>query len=184
MSQNIEDALRSLRYYVAQHLLEYSEDFDIRLAIEDDAWERPAAVVQSAGPAQLGNTSRRIATYLRPFAVYIYPVSKPDPKAAQLEATRIEGVVQQMFRVGGHLGHPSRIPLFDWSGIEDNDPLGDADPTGYMSISDLNVDHRPDPDDEKLQTVIVNIRLGWRAPGEAAVEGPEVAGSTVTPDVA
>lgn len=184
MSQNIEDALRSLRYYVAQHLLDYNADFDIRLAIEEDAWERPAAVVQSAGPVQLGNTSRRIATFIRPFALYIYPPTQPDAKAAQLEAARVENVVQQMFRVGGHGGYPARIPLYDWSEIANNDPLGEADPTGYLTVADLNADHRPDPDDEKLQTIVVNLRVNWRAPAASQVEGPEIEEVNLGRDVA
>jgi hypothetical protein len=180
----IENALRSLRYYVAQHLLDYNEDFDIRLAIEEDAWERPAATVQSAGPAELQNTTRRVATSIRPFAVYIYPAIQADAKAAQLEASRVEDAVQRMFRVGGFGGHPARVPLYDWSDVADNEALGEADPLGYMFVSDSNVDHRPDPDDERLQTVIVNVRLNWRSAAEVPSEGAEIETVSIDRDVA
>jgi hypothetical protein len=155
-------------------MLAYDSAYDIRLAVEEDAWERPAAIVQPAGPVIVANTSRRIGTMVRPFAIYIYPPKQDTAKAAELEAERVEGVVFNMFRVGGYGGYPARLPSYDWTGVEDNEALIDADAIAYLFVSDSNIDHRPDPDDETLQTVIAEVRLNWRTPGQASGTGPIV----------
>lgn len=182
MSQQTIDVLRSLRYYLTQYLKAHDSDYDIRLAIEEDAFARPMGVVQTAGPAQMRNEGRRITTTIRPYAFYIYPPEGATVKEAELEVARVEGVIQQLFQVGGHGGHPSRIPLWDWDGLDDNDPLGNREPVAYATVADCNVDHRADSDDEKLQTVFANVRLSWRGPAQGEVLGPLIATQTVVPE--
>lgn len=167
MSQDPRDILRSLHYHVAQHLLDHDGNYDIRLAIEEQAWDRPCAVIQAAGPIQLQNQGRRIAVSTRPFAAYIYPAQGSTPKDAELEAQRVEAIVAQIFQVGGQGGYPMRIPLFDWEEIGDDEGLpGEAEPVAWMSVMDATTDHKADPDDETMQTIFMNFRVKWRDIGE------------------
>lgn len=178
-----------------KHLRTEIPTIDVRLAIEEDAWQRPSAIVQTAGPALLSNTSRRISKYIRPFAIYIYPTEATDPREAELAAQRVENIVQRMFHKGGFQGHPARIPMWDWTEVADGTSLETElipapdpepvdykpqyrapDPIAYMRINDSNVDHRSDPQDEKLTTIIVNVRLEWRDLGEVDPVTPEVDG--------
>lgn len=173
MSQEPRDITRSLHFHVMQFLKEYNNDYDIRIAIEEDAWERPAAIVQSAGPAILNNRGRRVAETIRPYSIYVYPQKGENPKLAELEALRVEGVIARIFQVGGNGGRPRRIPVFDWSEVLDTDGLPEgAEPVGFMRVTDASVDHKPDPDDENLQTVWATIRLNWRGVGEPKPGGP------------
>lgn len=169
------DITRSLRRYAWKHLEAYDEDFDVRLAIEEDAFERPMAVVQTAGPVQTGNQGRRTTTFIRPFVIYAYPKEGATAKEAELNALQVEETLYKAFRQGGHYGHPARIPIHDWSEVDYDEALPDdawEGRIGYMRVTDCNVDHRPDPDDEKLQTVICNVRLDWLGYGEIPEDGP------------
>lgn len=182
MSQEPRDVIRSIHYHVAQHVKAYDAEFDIRLAIEEDAWERPAAIVQTAGPAVLSNQGRRIAETIRPFVVYLYPKAGATPKLAELEAQRLEGALAKIFQVGGFGGHPARIPLFDWSEIADGEGLPDGtEHVAWLKVKDATVDHKPDPDDETLQTVYANLRVSWRGVGEPMPSGPTLESITTTP---
>lgn len=176
------DITRSLHYLIVQFLKEYSKDYDIRIAIEEDAWERPAAVVQTAGPAVLSNRGKRIAETVRPYSIYVYPAKSETPKLAELEAQRVEGILARVFQVGGHRSRPRRIPIYDWSEVEDTEGLpSEAEPIGFMKVTDANVDHKPDPDDETLQTVWATIRVNWRGTGEPLPGGPTLESVTIKP---
>lgn len=184
MNNEPRDILLSLRYYLADHIRAYNNEYDIRIAIEEDAFARPCAVVQTGGPAVLSNEHRRIAKTIRPFAIYVYPQQGPTAKAAELEAARVEGIVAAAFQRGGFRGHPARIPLYDWSAVEDEgDPLPeDAKPIAWAKIEDSSVDHKADGDDETLTTIWANLRLSWHGIGEAypeseTLESVKVSGS-------
>jgi hypothetical protein len=183
MSQQPRDALRSLHHYTAQHLLALDEEYDIRLAIEEDAWERPCAVVQSAGGISVGNRGRRVATSLRPYSIYVYPPAGSTAKDAEHIAARVEEQLAAMFQVGGYGGYPARIPNFDWADIDDDVGLpDDARPVAWLSVADASVDHKADPDDETLQTVWATIRLNWRGMGEPMPIGETLRSVSVEPD--
>ncbi len=174
MSDNSERDIRmSLRYYIARHLRAYEPKYDVRMAIEEDAWERPCAVVQTAGPVIPTNVGYRIASNIRPFVAYVYPARGENPKLAELEAARVESVLKAAIQKGGHDGRPARVPVFDFDDIPDEggeeewaELEASGDPMAYLTIMDASVDHKADPDDETLQTVWINIRLRWRAKGE------------------
>lgn len=202
MTQTLEDATKSLRFYVMKHLRAEIPTIDVRLAIEEDAWQRPSAIVQTAGAAQLSNTSRRISMYIRPFAIYVYPEKANTAREAELAAQRVESIIQRAFRKGGFQGHPARIPMWDWTEIDEGESLESVlipapdpepidyepqyrapDPIAYMRVNDSNVDHRSDPQDEKLQTIITNIRLEWRDLAEVDAVGSLVDGSTLQNEV-
>ena len=166
------DALRSLHWYVAQHLLEYDENFDIRIEGEETDFERPSALVTTAGPNNMTG-SHRITTNIRPHTVYIYPPRGATTKDAKFEAENLVHVCEQMFRIGGHQGHPARVPNFDWDEVPAGTPLpDDASPVAYLRVSSLGVDEHKDPDDPKLRTVVCDVRVTWTSEARPLATGP------------
>lgn len=174
----------SLRYYIAKHLRAYNGKYDVRMAIEEDAWERPCGVVMPSGPTQATSPHFRIAENNRPFSIYVYPEQGGSPKLAVMEALRVEAVIKAAFQKGGQGGRPMRIPVFDFSAIadegesilEDDGEGGEKEPDvyQYVRVMDASVDHKADPDDETLQTVFGNFRVKWRDKGEEYPNSPKL----------
>lgn len=172
MSRTKSDAIRSLRRYITHFL---DDDFDVRIESDDTVWERPTCLIDTAPQVITGGP--KVMEIVMPVSIFAYPVEKENGEAAKIEAMRVEDLFVQAFRIGGNGGRPCRIPLFDYDSamepvLNDNEEeigqkLPDSvEPEGMLWLLDFNTDTRRDPEDEKLQTVLVDGRVRWARPGE------------------
>lgn len=171
MSRTKVDVIRSLKRYIVDFL---DEEFDVRIESEDTTWARPSVIIDTA--AQVPTGGPKIMDIVMPVTIFAYPEEKSSGEAAKLEALRVEDLFIQAFRIGGHGGRPCRTPLFSFDVMEpvldkDEKVIGEqlpegAKPEGMIWLLDFNTDTRRDPEDEKLQTVIVEGRVRWTRPGE------------------
>lgn len=93
----------------------------------------------------------------------------PGPYATMekaLEACAVtEKAVYAGLRTGVALGHPSRIPLYDYTGVgldADVQPT-DRHTSDYIRISGLSFNTLADPEDRRLQTLLVAFTAQWRS---------------------
>lgn len=176
MSRTSIDARRSIHKYVTEFL---PDDFDVRISIDQEVWERPSAVVQYAGPQALTG-GPKVYEATRPFVVYAWPTKDEDVEQSELNALDIEEAFVQTLQIGGVLGgRPRRIPLFDYDGVGRDEAIDpDAELDGYLRVLDCSTDTRRDPDDDRAWTVLMNLRVRWSRLGEPKEElqGPIMEG--------
>lgn len=176
MSRTSTDALRSIQKYAAEYL---PSDFDVTIAIDEDSWERPSALVDWTTPGTYQSPSPKVFDITRSFAIYAWPVRDQDNVVkSKLEAMAVEEMFVGAFQIGGALGgRPRRIPLFDYEGIGFDEGLpAEAELDGYLRLVDLTVEPRKDPGDDSAWTVVVTGRCTWRQLGEGK---DELEGNTV-----
>lgn len=167
------DALRSVKRYVA---LALGDDWEIRLSREEGAFARPfARVWQVAGTTYPLTGGRWLADMTQPFVVAAYPPPGRDPDQAMLFAQRTENALYRAFRVGVADGRPLRVPLYNYFRVSDWE-AGTWYPHAFMRVNDISTQPFPDPDDNKLWTVVCDVRLTWRRLGETRPEAPKFTG--------
>lgn len=163
------DALRSLKRYTA----EIFTDWEVRLAEEQAAFERPFALVGPAGN-EVYRGPAHTADVVFPCAIHLYPEKGETPEAALMGALDVSEWLFQGFRQGIGYGGPLRVPLWDYTGVALNEGAtervalpGDDDHMhgDYMRVEDLSANRIKDPDEPTLYTVAVDVRLGWRRVG-------------------
>lgn len=163
------DALRSMKRYVA---LALGDAWEIRLSREEGAFERPfARVWQVAGTTYPRTSSKWLADMVQPFVISAYPERGDTSDRALLAAQAVEEQMFQAFRRGIGDGRPFRIPLCDYS----NTSLSNGAEwvtNAFMRVTDLSTQPFPDPDDDKLWTVVCDVRVTWRRPAYIQPEGP------------
>lgn len=155
------DAVRSLKRYTAEVL----PDWEVRLSREEGAFKRPFARVGAAAPFTVPNGRPWMVDYVMPAFIHLYPERKGSPDEAYLHANEIADEVGLAFRVGGvGLAQAQRIPLFDYDGISlfEAAPQDNRNATDFLRVSDLSIETQPDPDEEYLTFVVVDLRLTWR----------------------
>lgn len=181
------DALRSLKRYTAEILT----DWEVRLAEEQAAFERPFALVGPAGP-ELYRGSAHTSDVVFPCAINLYPTKGETPEAALMNALDASEWIYQGFRMGVGYGGPLRVPLWNYYGVALNEPAteglrlaGDDDHWhgDYMRVDDLSVSRIRDPDEATLYTVAVDVRLGWRRVGRLPSTGEIPTASLVTAEL-
>jgi hypothetical protein len=182
------DALRSLKRYTAEVL---PDEWEVRLAEEQAAFERPFALVGPAGP-ELYRGPAHTADVVFPCAINLYPEKGSTPEEALIWALETSEFIYQGFRMGVGYGGPMRVPLWDYNGVALNEVSteglrlqGDDDHWhgDYMRVDDLSVNRVKDPDEPTLYTVAVDVRLGWRRVGRLPSAGEIPTASLVTFDL-
>lgn len=166
MSRKAADIGRSLKRYLALHL---PEDYDVRLETDPGAFERPALMIVTL--PTVSQSSRRWFQITQPFTCYGYPQQGESPFDAEDKARELEDALLTSIEVGGQGGHPRRVPIFNYDGI-DREHAVEGDPEGFAWVQDLSTEVRADPEEELLRTVIMEVRLRWRRLGEQPEEGP------------
>lgn len=168
MGRDHRSALRSVKRYVAAAL---GDDWEVRLSREEGAFARPfCRVWQVAGTTYPLTGGRWLADLSQPFVIAAYPERRHTPDQALLAAQRVENTLYRAFRVGVGDGRPFRVPLVNYEGVPEDQP-GEWHPRAFMRLADLSTQPFPDPDDDKLWTVVCDIRLTWRRVAETT-DGP------------
>jgi hypothetical protein len=170
-----EDTLRSLKRYTAEVL---GEAWEVRLPDDDAAFERPFARVEAAGPMNALGGSRWIAEAVRPYAIVAYPEVGSTVGETALIAARVEDQLYHAFRAGVGLGRPLRVPLYDYTGVPDDEGSVARHPSDFMRVTDLSVNTVTDPDAPEYSAVVADVRLSWARPAGTLPAGRVV--ETVT----
>jgi hypothetical protein len=135
---------------------------------------RPSAVVVQAIP-QNNTGSAYVRDVSQDYDAFLYPVgTEGQPVASRIEAERLKHQVDMAMTQGLKVGdvyysRTMRLPAFDYDGVPWNEGLPPgAEPYDYYPVSNWSVEVRPDPDDDTLYTVLVNLRLQWRVDGDTS----------------
>lgn len=130
---------------------------------------RPLAVVRPVGPRTSGGTAY-VRHYVRQWEIFAYPPgNRDDPQLGYYEAER---VMNDLVRAldSGHAAAGSkalRVPLYDFSGVTDTTfLLVGAQPIDYLVVSNVDADIQPDPEQDGLFTVMVDLRVNWSDDGD------------------
>jgi hypothetical protein len=183
------DAMRSMTRYLYQSL---GEEWEVRFTDEEGVFERPFLALTSL-PARRTAHGAFHGEMARTFSVVAYPIEKPTPDEAKVEAERVVELLHKAFGVGTHApsfgrtntygptqtirrGHPWRVPLYDYSNVtlEEAATEGDRDPRDFMRVEEpptfgaLEGRARTD-EEETLWVVTGEIRVKWSV-GAGVVE--------------
>ena len=155
------DALRSLKRYAA---LVLGDEWEVRLWDEPGKFAFPFARVAKVGPTLM--TGPKIHTdVVQPFALHCYPPPDDSLEVAVLQAEQVEEILYIGFREGVSGGYPMRVPLFDY-GMVPGEGAGAVavarEPHDYLRVEDFSVNRLADPTDERLISVVCDVRCGWR----------------------
>jgi hypothetical protein len=185
------DVLRSLVVYLSQSL---GDEWEIRPADEEGAFDRPFCKVAAATPMSVRPQGTVVMECSQTFAVVCYPVETDSPLEARMEAERVVELLYQAFLIGTHAasygrqhniglpdkawrrGHPMRIPLYDFDGIGLHEPVSelDRDSRDFISVTEpptfgpLEGTARSE-EEETLYVVTGELRCRWVRSG-AVVE--------------
>jgi hypothetical protein len=165
-----EDALRSLKRYVAVAL---GDAWEVRLSREEGAFQRPFARVTQSGAASYPKGGKFLSDVIQPFSIYAYPSAGATPDEGLVAAQQAENALYRAFQAGVELGHPRRVPLFNYTDVS-LDEAGAWFPRAYLRVDDLSMQPFADPDENRLWTVVADVRLTWRRTPIPAETGPVV----------
>jgi hypothetical protein len=157
------DAIRSLARYMT---LAFGEDFEVGYFAEEGTFARPGISVVAAGPELAGGGTRHTVDIIQPFALYAYPSPGESVEEGFFNAMGAQEKFFQAFRVGIEEGRPMRVPLYDYEGVALNEGTILRRYPDFLRILDLSVERKQAPEDERLWTVICEIRAGWRRTAE------------------
>lgn len=178
VGRTASDALRSLKRYVS---LALGDDWEVRLGREEGAFERPfARVWQVAGSTYPTTGGKWLSDIVQPFVISAYPLRAETSDGAVMGAQAVEDTLYRAFRVGVGDGRALRVPLCNYTGVALDQP-GVWFPVGYMRVNDLSTQPFPDPDDDKLWTVVCDVRLTWRRLAETIPSSGVLDGVTISP---
>lgn len=172
------DALRSVKRYVAAAL---GSEWEVRLSREEGAFDRPfARVWQVAGTTYPLTGGRWLADVVQPFVISAYPVMGATPDDALISAQAVEELLYVAFRSGVADGRPLRVPLYSYTDVALNG-AGNPLPLAFMRVNDLSTQPFPDPDENRLWTVVCDVRLTWRRLSDARPGTQPLTDVTVAP---
>lgn len=160
------DAQRSLRRYIGEILPAY----DVQ-PVREEGQDRPLAVVRPIPGADVNSGSAYIHDITQRFQVFVYPQgTEGDPVAGTLEAEQVADLLRRAFLQGGFGGgYAWRVPVFDYDGVPAT-PTAEQVPTEPYDFLLLgrpfHIEQRPDPDDDTLFTVTLDLRLSWSDVGD------------------
>ena len=158
------DALRSLKRYAA---LALGSEWEVRLWDEPGNFAFPFARVAKVGPTLM--TGPAIHTdVVQPFAIHCYPPAQERLEVAVLRAEVVEEKLYTGFRIGVSEGRPMRVPLYDYTLVPETGAGAVAIsryPHDYLRVDDLSINRLHDPTDERLISVVADVRCSWRRSG-------------------
>lgn len=166
--RSLLDALLSVQKYVADTL---GSEWDVRLATGrgEVVADHPLALVVKVGDAAPSGGSALYTEVVQPMAVHCYPLPQATAEGSIVAATIVEERLQLAFRYEGiGLGHPLRLPLFDYDGVEDVS-LGDStvrNAHDYLRIDGFSTSQVAEPQDPRKIRVIVAFTARWRRTGK------------------
>jgi hypothetical protein len=137
-------------------------------------------VWQVAGTTYPSGGGKWLADLQQPFVISAYPERGDNPDDALLSAQAVENTLYGAFRVGVGDGRPMRVPLCNYTGVPTNGP-GVWNPPIFMRVNDLSTQPFPDPDDNKLWTVVCDVRVTWRRIAAVLPDTPPLTGVSVAP---
>lgn len=157
-----EDVMRSLKRYVASILDQADDVYDVRLGREEYT-QRPMAVVRTLGDT-LFSGPRHTMDITQPFELFVYPtIDDPDePVTNSLKAQRTAQLLAEGFSSGVLPGRSMRVPVWSYEGVAWN-AAASGPQVGFAAVEGLSAQVAVDPDDDSLFTVMINMRLKWRA---------------------
>lgn len=175
--------LRSFKRFLS---LVLPEDWDIQL-VRREPQTRPLAVVRFIGPAPSVGTAY-LRRYTQSVEVLLYPAGREaDPVYGEVEARSAQHLVERAID-SGHAAAGSfamRVPLFDYTEVElapaSTDPQDialaelpiDAVPLDYLVVTDLTGQTLPDPEQDDMFTVTIDLRVMWSDDGDRSrFDGP------------
>lgn len=186
-----EDVHRSLRRWCTLALDDVTDpgaEWVVELVRREVAdQERPVAVVENAGPmipkrAQRQSIGRLVGhggmdrDLVQPWTLTAYPITEGSARDCALRAERIAAKLFDAVSLGMTVdGAPLRIALYEYEGLgfTEADP---EDPYDYLWVDDFSGRAIPDSFDDRRFTVVLTLRLSWRAPGRAMPPTPDAVG--------
>lgn len=173
-----EDALRSVKKYVAEVLDELGAPFltglddngneetstawEVRLWDEGGTFHYPFARVSAVGPDTVVGPAL-YADVTQAMTVHLYPYRAPDSEQAILLALRLRHLIGDALKFGAARGRELLIPLFDYAGKPDLAQGSEARlPYDWLRVEGLTTEHMVDPEDDTHAMAIANFRATWR----------------------
>lgn len=161
------DALRSLKRYVALGL---GDDWEVRLAVEQGTFSRPAAQVLAATPQQISGP-KYVMDIVQTFAIHAFPEPGNSVEESLFIAAEAEDSLLTALRIGVGDGHAARVPLYDYENVAFDEGSTNRNYPDYARVLDFSLNRIQNPSDELLFTVSAEVRLGWRRNGLVASTG-------------
>ena len=155
------DALRSLKKYAA---LVLGGEWEVRLWDEPGNFAFPFARVAKVGPTLMTGPKSH-TDLVQPFAIHCYPPAQERLEVAVLKAEVVEELLYTGFREGVAQGAPMRVPLYDYGLVPEigaGATAGVRHPSDYLRVDDLSINRMHDPTDERLISVVADVRCTWR----------------------
>lgn len=162
--RGINDVILSVKRHVAIAL---GDEWEVRIPGEEEfAFERPFARVGRAGQTTIVQaTNFRFSKNTQALVVSVFPRVKATAEDSLLEAGSVEDILYSAFWQRVDLGHPARIPLFDYDGIGTERGSQRRHPSDYLRVEDFSVSATQDATDAKLITVTADLRVAWLRQG-------------------
>lgn len=167
--RELNDARRSLGRYMWLAF----PDHEVFIHRDEQLFDRPAVVVRTVGDMLFPGAGWAMVDVTQPFAVYVYPQPFDNIKQSEAHALLEKQKLARAFShglefpgnvtVGGH----RRVPLWDYAdvGIDEALPAGRVGELQYMRTLDMSVTQLQETDDDRMWTLVANLRLTWRQTG-------------------
>lgn len=134
--------------------------WDVRFWHERGEFTLPYAIVKAVTPARAsGNAMWSRLT--QPMHISVFPVDSPTAEDAQLRAELVREQLLHGFVDGVGLGHPFRVPLYDYNLVPDNETTDERDESDFLTVEDVSVETLVEPDDPRLVSVVADLRVAW-----------------------
>lgn len=157
------DVLLSLTRHAAAAL---GEEWEVRPAAEEGTFGRPAAQVTATSPQAITG-SRRWLEIVQGFAIYAYPAPADSIVKSLIAVGQAEESLIGAFQ-GASVGEArtAELPLYDYDGVGEDQSSAARRPSDFARLTDFNVTRTQNPDDERLWSVLVELRLRWTRDAE------------------
>lgn len=161
------------------------EDEGRNLAFVELATSPSTLFARSGGPGVPQGDVRRSITV----AATLLPAPLETPQESTLQATELAEMLDMAVTAGTVLpdgtsfSNPREIPLWDWTGVPVRGP-GRGGPDAAVSYAEVQ-DHGarviPDPQDDRLYSIVLTMRMTWWSGGRSGPGGPLAVGG-VSPE--
>jgi hypothetical protein len=182
--RELDDARRSLGRYMWLAF----PDYDVFIHRDEQVFDRPGIVIRTVGDMLFPpGGGWAMIDVTQPFAVYLYPQPQDSIKQSEAHATLEKQKLAKAFShglqypdnttIGGH----RRVPLWDYEGVPIDAALPPerVDDVEYMRTLDMSITQLQEGDDDRLWTLVANVRLTWRQHGLVELGSPLVESGSV-----